>query len=397
MRLLKENSIDDYLSTMSVMSRQTTKEYGIRLNSFRKFILSTYGGRNTVDSLLIKVKEGSENPYSILSNYVVYLLNSNNISNLTLKQRIVTAKNFLEYHEVDISPQKYKLKVKLPRIVKTTKAALSKDDIVDILNSCSDIRLKTYVMLLASTGMRAVEALSIRIKDLDLQSNPSQLFVRGEYTKTKSDRTIFLTSELSRQISSWIDYKYRKRRICYSNINKTITQYRTPDKKGTDLVFAVYQSISDPNPKNLYIDLVDSFGKTLDRIGKGAREDGNAKRREITLHSFRRFVKTTISELGYQDFSEYFIGHSGSTYWTKKESEKAKIFQKIEPYLTFLNVHQLERQGADIQSRVNELEELNESLRERDKTKDDAIAQLSDQLMTLTVRLQEIERRQNGY
>ena len=394
---MKESSIDDYLSTISAMSRQTTKEYAIRLNSFRKFILSHYDGRNTVDNLLIKIKEGSENPYSILSNYVAYLLNSNNISNLTLKQRVVTAKNFLEYHDVDISPRKFKLKVKLPRVVKTTKAALSKEDIVDILNSCSDIRLKTYVMLLASTGMRAVEALSIRIKDVDLQSNPPKLFVRGEYTKTKSDRTIFLTSEMSRQISSWIDYKYRKRRICYSKINKTITQYRTPDKKGTDLVFAVYQSISGPNPKNLYIDLVDSFGKTLDRIGKGAREDGNERRREITLHSFRRSVKTTISDLGYQDFSEYFIGHSGSTYWTKKESEKAEIFQKVEPYLTFLNVHQLERQGADITSRVDELEELNQSLRERDRTKDDAIAALSDQLMTLTVRLQEIESRQNRY
>ena len=130
-------------------------------------------------------------------------------------------------------------------------------------------------------------------------------------------------------------------------------------------------------------------------MGKGKRED-SGKRRRITLHSFRRFVKTSISDLGYQDFSEYFIGHSGSTYWTKKESEKAEIFQKIEPYLTFLNVHQLERQGADIRSRVDELEELNESLREGDKTKDDAIAQLSDQLMTLTVILQKIERRQNG-
>ena len=153
----------------------------------------------------------------------------------------------------------------------------------------------------------------------------------------------------------------------------------------------------NPNPNNLYVDLGTSFAKTLDRMGKGTREDGNNKRRKITLHSFRRYVKSTISDLGYQDFSEYFIGHSGSTYWTKKESEKAEIFQKIEPYLTFLNVHQLERQGADIRSRVDELEELNESLRERDKTKDDAIAQLSDQLMTLTVRLQEIERRQNGY
>jgi len=29
----------------------------------------------------------------------------------------------------------------------------------------------------------------------------------------------------------------------------------------------------------------------------------------IPLHSFRRFVKTTISDLGYSDYSEWFIGH----------------------------------------------------------------------------------------
>ena len=92
-----------------------------------------------------------------------------------------------------------------------------------------------------------------------------------------------------------------------------------------------------------------TFAKTLDRMGKGNGEDGNKRRRQITLHSFRRFVKTTISNLGYADYSEYFIGHSGSTYWLKKDSEKAEIFRKIEPYLTFLNVHELERQGVDIQ------------------------------------------------
>ena len=40
-------------------------------------------------------------------------------------------------------------------------------------------------MLLAATGMRAVEALSIRIKDLDPQSHPPRLFVREEFTKTR--------------------------------------------------------------------------------------------------------------------------------------------------------------------------------------------------------------------
>ena len=70
------------------------------------------------------------------------------------------------------------------------------------------------------------------------------------------------------------------------------------------------------------------------------------------------------------------------------------MFRKIEPYLTFLNIHQLERQGADIQSKIGELEELNQSLRNRDKMKDDAIAQLSDQLLAISTRLQELDRKQ---
>jgi hypothetical protein len=54
----------------------------------------------------------------------------------------------------------------------------------------------------------------------------------------------------------------------------------------------------------------------------------------------------------------------------------------------------LERQGSDIQSKIDELQMLNQSLRERDKTKDDSISMLADQLMTLTERLKDIERTQ---
>ena len=315
---------------------------------------------------------------------------------MTLKQRVVTAKNFLEYYDVDISPRKFKLKVKIPKAIRKSKEALSKEDIVGILNACSDIRLKTYVMMLASTGFRAVECLSVRTRDLNLKTHPAKAFVRGEYTKTKIDRSVFLTEEVVSQLEQYLEYKYRTRRVCYrdESSSKTITEYRTPPREDSDLVFAVYQDKEEPNPGMIYYDLVRSFGKTLDRMGKGTREDGKGSRRQITLHSLRRFVKTTISDLGYADFSEWFIGHSGSTYWTKKDSEKAEIFRKIEPYLTFLNIPQLERQGADIQTKVEELEELNQSLRNCDKVKDDAIAQLSDQLMALSTRLQEIERRQ---
>ena len=87
-----------------------------------------------------------------------------------------------------------------------------------------------------------------------------------------------------------------------------------------------------PNPDGIYDDIAKSFAKTLDRMGRGEREDSNQNRRLITLHSFRRFVKTTISDFGYYDFSEYFIGHSGSTYWRKKDSREGRDIRKVESY-----------------------------------------------------------------
>ena len=102
----------------------------------------------------------------------------------------------------------------------------------------------------------------------------------------------------------------------------------------------------------------------------------------------RRWVKSTISDLGYGDYSEYFIGHIGSTYYRKSDKEKAEIFHKIEPYLIFLDFIKLDRRGADVQTKVEELETINQRLRERDTMNTDAIAILSDQL---TKVMQEIE------
>jgi len=47
-----------------------------------------------------------------------------------------------------------------------------------------------------------------------------------------------------------------------------------------------------------------------------------------------------------------------------------------------------------MQSKVEELEQLNQTMMNRDKLKDDAIAHLSDQLIAITARLDSIEKRQ---
>lgn len=96
-------------------------------------------------------------------------------------------------------------------------------------------------------------------------------------------------------------------------------------------------------------------------------------------------------------FRNYFsckAGHSGSAYWQKKDSEKAEIFKKIEPYLTFLDIVNLERKGADVRSKVDELEVINQKLRERDVMNTHAIATLSDKLGQVMNEIKTIKKQQ---
>jgi integrase len=390
MQVISSSAMKNYLSTIRSANQFSAIVYRDHVKAFEAFTLSKYN--LSLDDLLVSVKEGKYNIYGVLSDFTFYLQNEyrNKLSTNTLRIRVRVVKNFLEYCDVDISDAKFRLKVRLPKGIRNNKEAIDKDDIRDILNSCSDIRLKTFVMLLAGTGCRAVEALSIRNKDLDLTSNPAKVNLRAEYTKTKQDRSVFLTKEIVIQLRRWLDFKYRKHRSCHTAEDGSYrTEYITPKRHIDDLVFAIN---GKPNPRTLYVEIATMYAAMLDRIGKGDRED-NQRRRKITLHSFRRFAKSTISDLGYSDYSDWFIGHAGSTYWRKKESEKSALFRRIEPYLTFLDYSELKAKGADVQTKVEELETINQRLRERDTMNTDAISNLSDHVMKLMVEVQELKKQ----
>jgi hypothetical protein len=70
--------------------------------------------------------------------------------------------------------------------------------------------------------------------------------------------------------------------------------------------------------ETVYVKLGSEFIKVLKAAGLDERKEG-MRRRKITLHSLRRFVKTVISDEVGGDSSEWFLGHNGSVYYTKKE------------------------------------------------------------------------------
>jgi integrase len=358
-------AVTSFIENKAAVNKGTAKVIQSYLRTFQQFVFEVY--QTSVDDLLSGLLEDqrqnhiSNKVYDVLSQFVKWQVANNTKTTKPVSARIIRyktrcIKDFLEYNDVLIIPSKFRIKVSLPRGIERSKEALDKDFVRKILLAAEMIKHRAYLHFLAVTGCRAEEALSITIADLDLESDPPRIFINGEYTKTRRDRTVFITKELKDTLRLWLEYKYRPRQVRLvgkDGIPHWIENYKPPMKK-TDRVFqVVHHDGTVPSLKHMYDDFRDYFGKLLDRIGFGDREAWD-RRRKITLHSFRRFAKTTISDLGYADFSEYHIGHANSPYWTKSEKEKIKLFSRIEPYLTFLDYEQLEARGADMITKVEQ-------------------------------------------
>jgi integrase len=380
-QLLPTTKLSKYLRNLERSNKNTAINHRRKLNPFVDFVQDAYN--LTLDEL-IAATQSKIDVYELLSDYASYLQENRDVSPTSLKQMISVVRTFLETYDVEISPRKFKLKVILPRVIRTKKEAMEKSDVQAILNACSTIKLKTYVMLLAANGLRASEALSIRIADINFSSDPVTIFLRGQFTKTKEDRIIMVTQELAQQLESWIEYKHRPREITkYGNNNKTYVKKVVPQINKNLLLFSTKYN-SDPTIEGLYNDMAVMFENTLQRMGgRFAEFEPSGKRRIFTLHSFRRFTKSLISDLGLEAFSEDYIGHRGSTYYRASMKEKVKIFRKIEPYITFLDLKSLEQKGADLQTRLEVMEKDNLSLRAQvtsDRDKYDGLLERISQL-----------------
>jgi hypothetical protein len=207
------------------------------------------------------------------------------------------------------------------------------------------------------------------LKDIDFSVSPTKIHIRREYTKTKVPRDIYISDEATNYLHQWIEWKYRDK-------GDELTMIRDPN----DLVFSVYKIKNEANPIHLYNKMIGEFQRLLSTIGlDGRKEGGKQKRRKITLHSFRRFVKTVISDQTNQDYSEWFLGHSKSPYYTKKEPEKREIYTtKCMKYLTFLDYTTFDTARKSFESKLSEKDKQIEDLLRRQEKSEQLIQSLID-------------------
>lgn len=198
--------------------------------------------------------------------------------------------------------------------------------------------------------MRPIEAVSIRHKDVNLASKPGQVTIRAEFTKMKVARFTFLTNALTKHIKDLIVYKHRERTLACRRKDGTYYNVELkPKARPDDLLFSIYRredTKRTPKVASLYNVYNTKLNELLETIGKTERED-DGRRRKFTHYSLRRYAKSSISNAGYDSFSGWFIGHRHSEYWNVANSEKIKVFRRIEELLTFMDLGAIEEIRAD--------------------------------------------------
>jgi hypothetical protein len=191
---------------------------------------------------------------------------------------------------------------------------------------------------------------------------PTKVHIRKEYAKTRVGRDIYISDEATKFLKDWIDWKYRDRS----------RQRLTPIKSDDDLIFSRTKFGRDrkiaeqTTPQSIYQKIRMEFNSILKAIKMDERKEGMI-RRKVTLHSLRRLTKTVISDQVSTDYSEWFLGHAKSSYWTKKEHQKREIYrEKCMKYLTFLDYSELEATGKNIEAKLQEKDKEIQYLRQRE-------------------------------
>ena|ERR671919_1035868 len=128
-----------YIKTIQQANERTAIEYEYRLFKFEKYIAASEEHQQpqqnqepkiiitSLDQLIDELKRSSNkiDPYDLLSGFVAYLQEEEGIENPnTIRYFVTTARNFLEYYDIEISPRKFKLRVRLPKAVVRRKEAI---------------------------------------------------------------------------------------------------------------------------------------------------------------------------------------------------------------------------------------------------------------------------------
>ncbi len=340
-----------FLNSKASNSESTKKGYTIGLAHLQFFLKKTTAyNKYNIETILGPLEQREINVYDLLEEFVDYLrhrvdvYNGNTkLSERTIAFYIAGVNSYFTKYDVEISGKTLRDKVTMPRIPRRQKETLNQKKIRNILQACNNTRLRIFIMILASVGTRLKETLAIRNRDVNFEGGlPNKLHVIADNTKTKFERDAYISDEAFRELKKFVELKYNDK---FENIKSN---------HPNDLVFSSWRT-DKIQPSGIYGVLHKQFANLLRKIEMAQRKDGQGiQRRKISFHLFRDYVKSRSAIHVNSDFSEWMLGHAGSTYWNVDEDERKELYLKCMPSLTFLDYGTVESLNADYESKLKE-------------------------------------------
>lgn len=185
----------DYLLLEKNYSELTIKAYGKDIQSFLDFLKEEYKDEN--------LKEVN---YAQIRTWIIKMVNQN-ISNRSINRKISSLNSFFKFliktEHIKINPL---VKHKALKTSKKVQVPFSEEEINSVLNKISHadsfegVRNKLIIELFYATGIRRIELINIKLKDIDLESKTVKIL-----GKRNKERVIPLLNMLVESIKTYLE------------------------------------------------------------------------------------------------------------------------------------------------------------------------------------------------
>ncbi|MBM3910621.1 MAG: phage integrase family protein [Thaumarchaeota archaeon] len=335
----------------------TKETYKGGLNKFKDFAYQDYN--QDLDKFLDNMLNNVLDPIEALDNFYTYLTKIPNpfskrigYSNATIRQYVITAKEFLNDIGCKIYSEDIRRKFKLPRQITMHTEGLTKEIIAQILR-LANYKLATVILIACSSGMRIGEIAQLKLSDVDFATNPTTIAIRAETTKTREARLTHISKEATQALKDYLAKSKTAKNNDYIFLfnHETKLDLLNEEEKTRRRVRATIHNFE--NQLNHVIADIPELNKRAENM-----------RFQVHFHAFRYFFKTQVTDAHESDFAEALMGHKSIKllYYRQNAKKRLKTYLDVEHALTIAETEHIERNYSELQLDNQQLREQLNSL-----------------------------------
>ena len=285
----------EFLAERKIRSRQVAQ---VALNQFDIFCKSEY--QKDGDTVICDIKDTGivDKAYTVMNQFCMWLGEDHPEIQVTMgkssrpmrKRQPMTTRGYLvvikayfeEFGGIEINDRRFKKRVKQQKRINHDPEPFTHEEI-RLLCDIASPEKKLLYMVLKDTAMRVGEVLHLYKDDIDLTTDPIQINIRAETTKTSTARTAHITSETAPMF-----------------INKV---KKTPDG---EKIFATNKDhLKAVSNETLMMTFYRKKigGVFLEKYSHNGRHKKN-------IHSLRAFATTQIADVHGEEFAHGYAGHT---------------------------------------------------------------------------------------